>query len=635
MDYIIWAARGNLLPFRPRLRPPSWFERGAFVLQLLSVYTIPLSLISLSRSIVIQWVYKPKGDHLKRLMERSWFSRAWTFQECVLPPQLVLVCGTVHLSWDVFLRGMLLLSDNGEQVEDSGSTRKARPWLWHFKVRTLWTDHLRPSRMPWSIQISRAAFDLRMALDREVKNGGETGVKSYADFQALYAKIHYRVIPTGARWKFFAGCLAAAVQTGIVCEVGNPYGDIQRSDLPGLIIIGFLLSITWGIICAWILPENRTPNAINQRLGDWNHDKVVETMVHFLREGQATEPRDLVYALHGILTQLSIPQLSEPDFSKSQGETYRDLFCDLLRWKPAFLILLLDAGGGSRSRSPEMSNASTWVPNWAELPAASRISRKLFLETHREWLCVNATPGLAPFTIPSPRNGVLTVRSVLLSDVAFCTQTFHEISEEELTASHLHSNSGAFEPISQFIDWIRHAGGVNYITVEDLMYLVACSGSLYAEEHDKQRDYERWRANRGTKSIGLLNQVYRILHNMDLRDTSQEILEHEVNAAITKLAQTEGTLKHFVWFINLLSQGKLKLIVTSNGATGRVPAEAAVGDRLALVAGVPVPVVLRPQDLNQEYWYLIEYEVIGHAYVQGWMVGSVFKTQDVRNTMLV
>ncbi|KAI1773107.1 hypothetical protein F4818DRAFT_443470 [Hypoxylon cercidicola] len=93
--------------------------------------------------------------------------------------------------------------------------------------------------------------------------------------------------------------------------------------------------------------------------------------------------------------------------------------------------------------------------------------------------------------------------------------------------------------------------------------------------------------------------------------------------AVYLISQTEGALKPFAWLINLLAQGEMRLIVTGNGAIGRVPNEAMVGDRLALVAGVPVPLTLRTREPAGEDWHSSEYEVIGHAYIQGWMDGLI------------
>ncbi|XXH01560.1 hypothetical protein Hte_007920 [Hypoxylon texense] len=415
---------------------------------------MPFSVITLCRATLIIRVLKPKGDHLKRLMERAWFFRSWTFQEGILPDRLVLVFGTMQLYWDVFLRGMLVLSDNGEELEDAKEIRLRRLWLWLFKVKTSWADHLRPAHMPWSIQISRAVFHLRTTMRRKVSDDNTEDLFSYDDFQTPYNKISDHIIPGTSKWRFFAGFLAAALQTGIVCEIGNAYGDIQKPDIPGIIAIALRLSTTWGVICAWILPKKRAPHSIFSPLKDSSDDRVVETTVHFLRERQATDPRNLAYALHGILTQLHIPELSSPDLSKDQGQVYHDLFSDLLRWKPAFIILLLDAGG-DRSRSPFMSNAPTWVPNWAELPFKSRISRKLFLDTDRESLGVNTTPGLAPVARSRRRDKFLIVRGILLCDVAFSTQGFRETNEDELTVGTLHPESDSFKSIAQFVSWIH------------------------------------------------------------------------------------------------------------------------------------------------------------------------------------
>ncbi|KAI0179787.1 heterokaryon incompatibility protein-domain-containing protein [Hypoxylon sp. FL1284] len=512
LKYIAWASTRSPLPFRPRLSPAKWHETVIFALKLLVIYIIPFAVgisfphipffvdVSFARSSPppLKGGATPSGDQIKWLMEKPWFRRPWTFQECILPFKLVLICGKEHMPWDIFLRGMLVPSDNDEELEG-----------------------------------------MRKTID----------------------------------------------------------------------------------------------------------EQIVETVAHGLRERQATDPRDLAYALHGILSQLRIPELSSLDLAKSQGQVYQDLFSDLLRWNPAFIILLLDAGAG-RSRSCDMLNVPTWVPNWAELPSRVCISRKLFLDTDKESLGVNITRGRAPAAQLHRGSNRLIIQSVLLDDIAFSTQGFHEVSTGELAGEPIHPESNAFKSIAQLISWLLYlkkvdAGGRGYdMGPDDLMYLVTCSGlALRDEEHGTQRSYEEWREDCIARYIWILNQVYRSMQDsaMGTRDggpgPGQE--QNEVDVAVRALSWIPDAPEYLAWLINLLAQGELKLIVTSTGAPGRVPMEVEVGDRLALVAGVPVPLVLRSRDPSRGDWYDSEYEVIRPAYVQGWMDGSAFAAEVARDTVLV
>ncbi|KAJ4289665.1 hypothetical protein N0V90_010994 [Kalmusia sp. IMI 367209] len=90
------------------------------------------------------------------------------------------------------------------------------------------------------------------------------------------------------------------------------------------------------------------------------------SMIYALRSRELSNPKDRSYALYGALKVLGIP-LAPPDYSKSTGEIYKDLFSDLLRWRPTCIALLLDAG-----QSNFATEVPTWVPQW-EQPAEDEI----------------------------------------------------------------------------------------------------------------------------------------------------------------------------------------------------------------------------------------------------------------------
>ena len=77
------------------------------------------------------------------------------------------------------------------------------------------------------------------------------------------------------------------------------------------------------------------------------------------RRQQATEPKDKVYALYGLLQQLEIPLLAEPDYSPDHSleEAYRNFAVSIINWHHS-LDLLLEASG------PWGTNAPSWVPQW-------------------------------------------------------------------------------------------------------------------------------------------------------------------------------------------------------------------------------------------------------------------------------
>ncbi|KAF1998514.1 HET-domain-containing protein [Amniculicola lignicola CBS 123094] len=80
-------------------------------------------------------------------------------------------------------------------------------------------------------------------------------------------------------------------------------------------------------------------------------------IVHALRYRDVGNPKDKSFALYGVLRSMEV-NLSNPDYRKPTHIVYKELFMDLVRWRPACISLLLDAG------LPAMPDSPSWVPQW-------------------------------------------------------------------------------------------------------------------------------------------------------------------------------------------------------------------------------------------------------------------------------
>lgn len=92
-----------------------------------------------------------------------------------------------------------------------------------------------------------------------------------------------------------------------------------------------------------------------------------------LRKRGAAEPKDRSYALTGVLQLIDAPLSSRPDYQKSKGQVYRDLFTYLVRCGPSNVSLLLDMRPGG------LPGAPSWVFDWAAVSADQE--SRWFLET--------------------------------------------------------------------------------------------------------------------------------------------------------------------------------------------------------------------------------------------------------------
>lgn len=97
----------------------------------------------------------------------------------------------------------------------------------------------------------------------------------------------------------------------------------------------------------------------------------------------------------------------------------------------------------------------------------------------------------------------------------------------------------------------------------------------------------------------------------------------------------EDLLDFFVEIMNGQANNDSKWFITSDGYLGCGTDSVMPGDRLALVAGVAVPMALRPLDSAKPNWFDTQYMAVCSTYVLGWMYGEVFKREQVRTIHII
>jgi len=92
-----------------------------------------------------------------------------------------------------------------------------------------------------------------------------------------------------------------------------------------------------------------------------------------------------------------------------------------------------------------------------------------------------------------------------------------------------------------------------------------------------------------------------------------------------RLREDKEAWDTFTEMVNNLVVNERSLFVTSEGGIGCCDRDVEVGDAFVFVAGVPAPLVLRARDPNGDSGDRGdgEYEVVGAAFVPGWMGGEV------------
>lgn len=104
---------------------------------------------------------------------------------------------------------------------------------------------------------------------------------------------------------------------------------------------------------------------------------------------------------------------------------------------------------------------------------------------------------------------------------------------------------------------------------------------------------------------------------------------------ILKAMRKARVLDAFAKSINRQAENNSRWFITSDGYLGCSTASVMRGDRLALVAGVAAPMVLRPLDLDTTNRVGTQYMAVCSAYVLGWMYGEVFEVGAMETIQIV
>jgi hypothetical protein len=122
---------------------------------------------------------------------------------------------------------------------------------------------------------------------------------------------------------------------------------------------------------------------------------------------------------------------------------------------------------------------------------------------------------------------------------------------------------------------------------------------------------------------------------LDISAPGSRHLEPANVSAVIEMLCRDNVLSSFRSVINDIALHDRRLFTTSEGYLGCGSKGIKTGDRLALVAGIPAPLVLRPVDIYPTDWFETEYVVTCSAFVLGWMDGSAFEVERAREIRLI
>ncbi|KAI6086223.1 heterokaryon incompatibility protein-domain-containing protein [Hypoxylon rubiginosum] len=646
LEALSGAASFNYLPIDPDRTSrslPTWSEKARLALKLLPPYLN----YGMIRKLIFNVRLTNAVEHqLVELLSRPWFSRAWTFQEIILASEAVVLCGPAAYRLDVLARGVEFFNEPDPIASFSSYERTVANGV-RIPDRDMYhkTPYLGYS-FPKEGEAFRRALQLWLSIDRPTTRNGRQVRKqlrsgqSFNDYQKPYANIHDSIIWNSVFGLYINSLVAHGLLIAPILVVVALV--VKATDALTYVLIS-AAGAAFALIFMPLLPRRRPRKAYGSSKS--KEDFVFEGLVQALRQRKAGVPKDRSYALYGILENLQL-KLPQPDYRKSQGLVYYELFINLMRWRPAFVILLIDCGHGSEGRDVEMADAPTWVPDWNRLANDGAAMTESFLSMKR---MINVIPGHPPYFRLDSNSRELVVRGQWIEcQIAYCTDKFEVAS---LTPREAYDNIALLNgPLSNIVGWICKAKsikaggphsssdqhknpvvsfwnringiGPGYDIPIKFFHEILTQRPLVSEQSENIERYQ-W---------SVFEAVNQALHE------AQEYSPAVAFEAIMRVVRKDRrTLWYIVEAIFDLSCNEGRLFVTSDGTVGCAYKHIEVNDRLALVAGVPAPLILRPRKITSPPLLPGDdgYEVVASAFVPEWNEGKAMKKDQLEEIKLV
>lgn len=330
------------------------------------------------------------------------------------------------------------------------------------------------------------------------------------------------------------------------------------------------------------------------------------------QQSLATDPRDRIFAVLGLSYDASA-YLPLPSYFQSLSETFRTMAHSIISTSQSLDIIWLKPSVLSK----EVITPS-WIPNWLELHDGTcrrQIDQLGQNSTtlHRSWGFTSASEKQAAhFTF---ENDVLKAKGLFVGTVDGLSDAMHETTERAMngvTQSTTRKNcyiteSGSFDALS-----------MNFIDVEILgkFYSNGVFRSLWqtenyiaiAETPSKHLLLDWLARNRGFMFQG-----------RNLEDWSQFGVQHRQESEDERKYWADYLKYTFTCVLRLL-QKEMRLMVTEEGHIGWAHPNTLKGDRIYLLFGSRMPVVLREHEDG--------FMVVGDAYVQGIMKSELVNNWD-------
>ncbi|KAI0544077.1 heterokaryon incompatibility protein-domain-containing protein [Xylaria curta] len=540
------------------------------------------------------------------VLSRPWFYRGWTFQEILLPMDIILVCGTDFLSWDFLVRGLQYdIYDRESDISESSASVAN-----FLRLVSIWVNI--PRQTSWNEETMRMTVDNQNpTIENYYSHGARLTRSLECALIFLLIRGHCDTTYHLAIPLLPIAILIAAVATPVYA---NPTPLAISLGVPGVVIAKAILTIALDFLTSALTKERQIVNPIEEDFGiTVAQTKPVYGIIDALRTRQTSDPKDRAFANYAILASLGVKP-RKPDYRKELGLIYQECFVNLLQWEPGILNLITEIG------TTPLRGTASWVPHWHAAASTAWIGVPEINDTVADEILAE---------ISSDQSTCLVVSGQVLGRVQNCSGKFTSIDLNGNALVSLPSMDWSqwAEPtkesflvsslkLADWIEFIRYNSAYED-PIPSIIEHVLCLQYTYSPDHFVPPEP----VNIAEKP------AFRALHNRMIK-VSTTTLESAKSRGPLPLLDTEfhrnilppqeqdsddnRKVREQVLMINELLAGQRSLFVTDNGYVGCGAETMQYNDHIFWISGVSVPMILRPRcDANSE----AEYTVIGPAFI--------------------
>ncbi|KAK3400000.1 hypothetical protein B0T20DRAFT_349960 [Sordaria brevicollis] len=597
------------------------------------------------------------GD-LEYLLGRQWLQRAWTFQEIVLASNPIIICGDEQITWTELQKGLDCLSCLKPTFLVRGFLRhnplnndihSASDVPTIFETSILSPSFRFPGPSPANSQAVRA-WQALLRVWRTITRPTTWNEKVFRDIPlspshnqshihphtmtltspktttiSTYNTHHH--LPLHQLWSFFLRPLiliSFLLLLILFASLANQLSriDAKRSRTPpfpphwpahlsipyyififlaccsGLALV-HVLALSWGRPVIWSFTPRQDKRTKREAEEDDPRNALV-AVVRALRERDAGRPMDKSFAMRGVLERLGI-FLQPPDYGKTLGEVYHELFVGLLKREPALIALLVDADGTNKARrrrpaeeerEKSMEGAPSWVPDWSQLRTKhwidydETIYQRIQLATSQSELC--------RVDHRQDGNHALIVQAVILCQITYVSPPIGSIRlshpNETIPDHHLRTSLTA---IDDWLSAIKHytpsvgANRFNPTAVLKTLYPFAQPAPMHKRPNPRTGHHE------GRDPVASHFHIWNEILNGP--DSEYMYRPEQREQLIDQVLHThEG--KAFTYNVCERFAGDTRLFMSSSspdGFIGKGSKGMREGDLVCLIRGVGQPMILR------------------------------------------